>query len=268
MTTSLIEAFEMVAQALQLAPRIEAAAAELAHAGGLAEEKTWIDAARRRLTTASESIPSDLLTRALRLPEIEPIKGDHARGVQGAVVDALEHLHAAITFAGGPRAPLLEALYYKLKIVPLRRVGPEEFEAFWGDFEKRLASTYAKRMLADETYAPVGPALELLRKAFATWRGIFIAEPAEGDEADALRGELEAAARRVDLAGRQAKLLAQAALAPLKDATDAAALLGLKKRRGREDEDTHPLLEHDPPDPRDPTPDERDELEELESQRG
>jgi len=264
MITSLVEAFEMVAQAVQLAPRIEAAAAELAHAGGLADEKTWIDAARRRLTTASESVPTDLLTRALRLPELEPVKGDHARSVQGAVVDALEHLQAAITFAGGSRAPLLEALYYKLKIVPLRRVGPEEFEAFWGDFEKRLASTYARRMLADATYAPVTPALERLREAFATWRGIFIGAPAEGEEAEQLRAELASAARRVDLAGRQAKLLAQAALAPLKDQADAAALLGLKKRRGRDDDDTHPLLEQDPPDPRDPT---AEELAELETQR-
>jgi hypothetical protein len=120
-------------------------------------------------------------------------------------------------------------------------------------------------MLADETYAPVGPALAQLRNAYATWRGIFIAEPAEGDEADALRAELDAAAKRVDLAGRQAKLLAQAALAPLKDPADAAALLGLKKRRGREDDDNHPLLEQDPPDPRDPTP---EELEELERERG
>ena len=265
MTTSLIEAFEMVSQALTLAPRIEAAAAELAAAQGLVDEKAWIEAARGRLTGASASVGADLLTRVLRLPDLEPIKGDQARMVQGAVVDALEHLHAAITFAGGPRSPLLEAIYYKLKIVPLRKCDREEFEAFWIDFEKRLASTYAKRMLKDETYAPVAPALLQLRQAFATWHGIFIGEPASGDEAEQLRAELEAAARRVDLAGRQARLLAQAALAPLKDAAETAALLALKKRRGREDEDTHPLLEQDPPDPSQPTPEEQAELA---SQRG
>ena len=263
MGTTLLEEFELVAQAQQLLPRLDAAVAELATRERFADEKAWLAAARSRLAAACSEIEGDLLVRVLRLPELEPIKGDHGRTLQGAAVDALEHLHASITFAGGPRAPLLEALYYKLKIIPLRRVDRDEFEAFCTDFEKRLSSTYAKRMLADETYAPVGEALKGLRRAVETWRSIFIAPPAEEAEAAPLREELEVAAQRCEIAARQARLLAQAALAPLKESVDAAALLALKaKKRGRsaDDEDTHAVLERDPPDPRDPTEEEREEL--------
>lgn len=263
MGTALLEEFEMVAQAQQLLPRLDAAVVELATRERLVEEKAWLATARSRLAGACSEIKADLLVRVLRLPELESIKGDHARTLQGAAVDALEHLHAAITFAGGPRAPLLEALYYKLKIIPLRKVDRDEFEAFCTDFEKRLSSGYAKRMLADETYAPVGDALKGLRRAVETWRSIFIAPPAEEAEAAPLREELEVAAKRCEIAARQARLLAQAALAPLKESVDAAALLALKARkrgRGADDEDTHAVLEQDPPDPRDPTEEEREEL--------
>ncbi|MDB4946356.1 MAG: Phage protein [Labilithrix sp.] len=253
MTSSLLDAFEIVAQAETLKPRIEAALAEVAKNERLVDEKAWVAAGCARLAAACEGTAKDLLTRALRIPELEPLRPEHARTLQGAVVDALEHLQAAISYAGGVRSPLLEALYYKLKIIPLRKADREEFDAFCTDFEKRLGSTYARRMLASADYAPVNGALDKLRAAIATWRSIFVAEPASGEEADALRAELEGTARRVDTAARQARLLAQAALAPLKE-VDAATLLALKKKkRGVDDEDTHPLLETDPPDPNEPT---------------
>jgi hypothetical protein len=263
MTTPLLDAFELVATSEQLPPRLDAAAAELAKRPGLAEEKAWVEAARRRVAPAREGT-GDLLVRVLRLPELEPVRADRTRLLQGAAVDALEHVHAAITFAGGPRTPLLEALYFKLKIPQLRRCDRDDFERFWGDFDKRLGSTYARRMLADETYAPVAPALERLRAAFATWQGVFDTTPLEASEAEALREELRLAARALDVPQRQARLLAQAALAPLKEIelAEAAALLQKSKRRGARDadEDTHALLEQDPPDPAEPTPEERAEL--------
>jgi hypothetical protein len=262
-STSLLESFELLAHAEQLLPRLDAAAAEVAKIDGLSDERGWIDLARGRLEAAYQGTASDLRLRALRIPELQSLKGEHSRDVQGAVVDALEHLHAAITFAGGPRAALLEALYYRLKIPALRKCNREELEAFWADFEKRVMSTYARRMLADPDYAAVGVALQGLRDAFETWKAIFVAEPASGEEASALGAELELAASRLVTPLRQAKLLAQAALAPLKE-LDVAALLALKvKKRAKnaEDEDTHPLLENDPPDRREPTLEEAAEIE-------
>jgi hypothetical protein len=209
----------------------------------------------------------DLLVRALRLPELEPVKGERVRLLQGAAVDALEHLHAAITFAGSPRSPLLEALYFKLKIPVLRRCDRDEFEQFCTDFEKRLTATYSRRMLANETYASsAGPALERLHAAFATWRSVFVTEPLPESEAQALREQLLEAARGLEIPWRQARLLAQAALAPLKELEAAAALaLKNKRRAAREAEDTHAVLEQNPPDPADPTPEEREELDDMQN---
>jgi hypothetical protein len=266
MASPLLDAFESIANAELLAPRLDAAAAELSKYGGLAEEKAWLEIARQRIAPAREGT-GDLMIRVLRLPELEPIRGDRTRVLQGIVVDALEHLHAAITFAGGPRTPLLEALYFKLKIPVLRRCDREEFERFCGDFEKRLTTTYPKRMLVNETYAPCAPALARLHAAIATWRSVFIETALEESEAASLREQLFAVAARLDVPCRQARLLAQAALAPLKDPGEALALLQKTKRRarGEPDEDTHPVLEQDPPDPSEPTPEERAELAGLTS---
>lgn len=262
MTDPLLEAFELVAHSEQLAPRLDASAAELAKRPGLAEEKAWLEAARRRMAGKRDGT-GDLLVRVLRLPELEPVKGERTRLLQGAAVDALEHLHAAITFAGGPRTPLLEALYFKLKIPALRRCDRDEFERFCADFEKRLGATYSKRMLADATYAPVAPALQRLRAAVATWRSVLVAEPLADSEAQPLRDQLLAAARSLEVPCRQARLLAQAALAPLKELAESASLMQRAKRKGArasDEDDTHSVLEQDPPDPAEPTAEERAEL--------
>lgn len=251
------EAFDIVAYAELIVPRLAAAAAELARYSGLEEEKAWLETARARLTAVHTDV-GDLLIRALRVPEIAPLKGEHARVLQGAAVDAVEHVQAAVAFAGGPRSPLLEALFFKLKVPALRKCDKTEFEQFTHDFEKRLASSYARRMLADPDYAAVTPALERLRGAVATWRGVFVLGPLSEEDAQPIRDELEAAAQRLELPTKQARLLAQAALAPLKELGEPLTA-GLRPRKKGED-DGHPALERDPPDPSEPTEAERDEL--------
>lgn len=264
--STLEDAFELVAQSRELLPRLEAAGAEIAKCDWLVDEKSWMEIAHRRLAAATKGVADDLVLRSLRLPELAGNRGEHAKFVQGAVVDALEHLHAAIIFVGGPRAALLEALYYKVKLPVLRKCDREELEAFWAEFEKRLGSTYARRILKDPDYAPAVAALEKLRAAYETWASIFVADPVSGPAADEIRAELSAAGGRLGMILKQSRLLAQAALAPL-EGMDVAAMLALRaKKRGRpDDEDTHPLLENDPPDPRDPTAEERAELESARS---
>ncbi|MFZ5441538.1 MAG: hypothetical protein ACOZQL_16140 [Myxococcota bacterium] len=265
MITSPLDAFDLVAHSEQLLLRLEAACAELSKKQGLKEEKAWLETARQRVATAREGV-GDLLTRVLRLPELEGIKEDQARILQGAAVDAVERVHAGIAFAGGARAPLLEALYGKLKVPVLRRCDREDFEKFCTDFEKRLNTGYAKRMFADPSYAVVLPALDQLRQAFATWRGVFTTDPLGEAEAQALRDELDAAARRLELPCRQSRLLAQAALVPLKELLEESGIATKPKRRGprvsitESDDDDHPLLEEDPADPSAPSPAELAEL--------
>ncbi len=260
MSTPLLEAFETIAQSQTLARRLEAAAAELAKRPGLAEEKAWIATARVRVERAREGI-GDILDRALRLEELESMRGELTRRLQGECVDALERLQGGISFAVSPRSPLIEILFGEMKMPLLRRLDREDFERAFADYEKRLGSSYAKRMLADENYAPVVPAVQKVREAFETWRTSFDPPPLEANEAQALCEELVTTAHRIDLPTRQARLLAQAALLSMKELLDAYGLTPKPRRRGVPDPDTHEVLEHDPPDPSEPTEEERAELE-------
>lgn len=270
-STPLLEAYDLVAHAEQLEKRLGAASDELQKRPGLTHEKAWIEIAKTRVTAAREGI-GDLPIRALRVPELASMKGEYAKILQGAVVDALERVQGAIVAAGGARAPLLEALTYKLKIPALRKCDRDEFEKFCLDLEKRLASSFARRILADPDYAVVAPSLEAFHAAIATWRGIFRAPPLSEEEAEPLREELAGLARRLDVPCRQARLLAQAALIPLRLLDDHGISQRPKRRTpkqpGELDEDTHALLENDPPDPNAPTPEEREELAEIDAESG
>ncbi len=265
MISSLLDAFDLVAFSEQLLLRLDAACAELSKKQGLKEEKAWLELARQRVATARDGV-GDLLIRVLRLPELEPVKEDQARMLQGAAVDTVERLHAGISFAAGSRAPLLEALYGRLKIPVLRRCDREDFDKFCTDFEKRLNTGYARRMFADPSFELVAPALEQLHKAFNTWRGVFTSAPLTEVEMQGLRDELDSVARRLELPCRQSRLLAQAALVPLKELLDDSGLASKLKKRGprvsvtEADEDEHPLLEEDPVDPAAPNEAELAEL--------
>lgn len=268
MITSPLDAFDLVSHSEQLHARLDAASAELSKKQGLREEKAWLETARQKVANARQGI-GNLLTRVLRLPELEGVKEDQARVLQNAAVDAVERLQSGISFAAGARAPLLEALYGKLKIPVLRRCDREDFEKFCIDFEKRLSTTYAKRMFADPTFSVVMPALQQLHEAFGTWRGVFTSDALPEAEQQALRDELDAVARKLELPCRQARLLAQAALAPLRELLDESGLAQKPKKRGPRisvaevDEDEHPLLENDPADPNEPNEEELAELSEA-----
>jgi hypothetical protein len=267
MAPELLDAFDTVAHSEKLLERLEAAAAELSKKQGLKEEKAWLEVAITRVRTAKAEVGEQLLTRVLRLPELEPMREDHARTLQNAVVDEVEKLHAGITFAAGSRAPLLEALYGRLKIPVLRRCDREDFERFCVDFDKRLNTGYARRMFADPAYALVLPTLERFHRAVATWRGVFEATTVEVSEAQALRDELDAAARRLELPCRQARALAEAALAPLRDLLEQAALAQKPKKRVQRHvvlDDDASLLDEAPLDPALPSVEERAEFDAVE----
>lgn len=261
---TLLDAFEAVSQSKTLLFRLEAAMAELSKKQGFREEKAWMEAAVARVAAARDGI-GDLQTRCLRLPELEPARLDYARGLQNAAIDAVEKLQAGIAFAAGVRAPLIEALFGKLKLAALRRCEREDFEKFCIDFEKRLNTGYARRMFADPTFGLVTPVLTELQQSFQTWRGVFSSEVPPEKEAQALRDELDAVAHRLESPCRQARLLAEAALVPLKDILEESEL----SQRGRRSRKPHigeidepvPLLDENPPNPMLPHAHELHELE-------
>jgi len=266
MGSPLVESFELLVDAQQLAPRLEAAAVALAQLPALEEEKQWLAAARARLGGVRAETHGDLLNRALRLPELEGMKGDRAKLIQDGIADRFERLQAGIAYAGGPRSPLLEMLFHNLKVPALRKCGRAELERFCAEFERRLASSYARRMFANEPYVAVMPTVQSFESEIATWRGVFSDQPLGDAVAAALRDELAAAGKAVEIALRQARLLAQAALLPATDLLDAAGVVTAKGKRRGKDHEQHPMLEHDPPDPLLPTAEERAELAALSSE--
>lgn len=259
MNPSLLDAFDLIAHSEQLLLRLEAAAVGLSKKQGLHDEKAWLDQACKRVASARDGI-GDLLTRVLRLPEMDPVREDHARRLQNEAVDMVEKLHAGITFAGGSRAPLLEALYGKLKVPVLRRCDKEDFEKFCADFEKRLGTGYARRMFSEPAYALVTTTIEEMRAAFAVWKGVFSNEPLDESAAQALRDELDAVGRRLENPCKQARLLAEAALVPLRDLLEISGVTSKPRKRVKVPGEDASLLDEDPVDPHAPNEAELAEL--------
>lgn len=260
MPNTLVESFELLVEADQLAPRLQAAAAALAQLPDLDEEKAWLAAANARLSAASVTSHGELLDRSLRLRELESVKGPRGRLLQEAIAVEVERLQAGITLAGGARSPLMDAVFGSLKMPALRKCNQSELVKFCSELQVRLTSSYAKRILQGEPWKDVAAMVKGYYRAVATWREVFIDPPLADDSPEAveLREALLAAASAVALHIRQARLLAQAALLPAAHLLDAAGLISAK--RGAKDPDTHPILENDPPDPLMPTDAERAEL--------
>jgi hypothetical protein len=261
MPSPLVESFELLTDVEQLAPRLEAAATAMAQLPELVHERAWLDAARERLATARGTSFGNLLDRALRLPELESLKGEHGKRLQAAIADEVERLQGAIAHAGTARSPLLEVLFHNLKIPALRKCARPELDKFCSELERRLASSYTRRVLATERYRPVQACEQTLAAAVATWRSVFIEPPLDEETAETVREELAAAGRAVEMPVRQARLLAQAALLPAAELLDGEGVL--LTRRGKAKDDAHPLLEQDPPDPLLPMADERAEIAAL-----
>lgn len=230
MTTSLLDAFDLVAHAELLELRLAATVGELSKREGLTNENAWLEAARTHVARAREGI-GNLSTRVLRVAELEPARAERGRALQGAAMDAAEHVQAAIAAAGGERSPVLEAIFRNLKMPVMRRASRDDFAKFCDEIDKRLGSTYVRRMLADPMFTDVAPSLQNLRDAFAEWRLVFTSGPPTEAEEQALRDELLALANRLELPCRQARLLAEAALLPASDLIEPSGIFDKPRRR-------------------------------------
>jgi hypothetical protein len=266
MSRTVADAFEILVQAEQLGPRLEAAATALGQLPGVTDEQAWLAAARARLGALQIDAKSHahLLARALRLPELATVKADRGKLLQVAVADEVERLEAAITFVSGGRSPLLDTLFLDLRVPVLRKCTRHELEKFCIEIERRMTSSYARRLLATERYvASVVPTVTALRTAIGMWASVFVDPPLEGSQADAMRDAVLTACAAIEVPLRQARLLAQAALIPAAELLDAAGLLTPLAKGKRVAVESHPMLERDPPDPMLPTVEERAEIAEL-----
>ncbi len=230
MTSPLLESYDAVAFTSLVEERLIAATARLAKARGLAAEKGWLETAAA-LVSATRTQHLELMEKAARLPELEVVRAERASRLQEAAVEAVEKLQAGITFHAGSRNPLLDSLFGKLKLPALRRADLKTFEKFCADFEKRLVTQYAKRQFVTPAFEFAVPVLEQLAQAFAAWRASFSAEPLPEAEAAELGAALAAAAEQTKLPLEQARLLAEAALAPLPGAFEESSLGAKLKKR-------------------------------------
>lgn len=226
----ILESYDAVAFTSALDERLTAATARLAKVRGLGDEKAWLELAAARLAQTRAPL-LELLQKAARLPELEPVRAAQRLELQGLAIDAVERLQAGITFHTGSRMPLLDSLFGKLKFAALRRADAGEFEKFCADFDKRLNTQYAKRLLVTPAFEFAVPVLEQLRASFAACRASTSPEPLPQAEALALGDALREAATQLELPLRQVRLLAEAALAPVAGAYDASGLGGKPKKR-------------------------------------
>lgn len=231
MGASVLESYDEIAHAEVIAERLGMAIDLLADRPDRTEERAWLEAGRKRITSALAAM-GDLMERVLVLPELASLRGDVTRQLQSAAVDAVDGLLAAIT-ALNERSPLIEVIFRNVKpSVSARRAKHEDFEAYCVEMEKRLASSYASRMLADESYQPVAPVLAKLSAAFKAWREGLDPAPLDPDLERSLRVELSDAAR-VTFHVKQALLLAEAALLAEPAVREQAALFEKPRRRAR-----------------------------------
>ncbi len=260
MSLSPLEAYDLIRFSAQLDERLTAAVAELEKKRGLKAEKEWLACAIALLRAARE--PSQgLVEKARGLPGLEDVRDELGGVFQGLWVDALERLLAGITFHAGPRSPVIEAIFPNQKLPALRKASREAALEFAKELERRMKTAYATRMFAEPSFAFALPVLEQLKNAFEQWLAVYSGENMPEEQAAGVRKELVAAAKRLELAARQAKLLAEAALAPCGELFEELGLAAKPKKRSaklapvpakaKEGEEVAPAEDEKDPEPED-----------------
>ncbi len=230
MALSPIEAYDLIRFSDLLQDRLAAAEGELSPKRGLKAEKEWLAAASVLLKAAREPV-AGLLEKVRGLPELVEVRDEYAAEFQGHWVDALERLLAGITFHAGNRDPIIEALYPHQKFPALRRADKDGVLEYAKELERRMKSSYVSRMLTSPNYAFATPVLEALAAAYAKWQSAFVGEGMSEDQASELRKELVSNAKKLDVAVKQARLLSEAALAPVPGMFEEMGLAAKPKKR-------------------------------------
>jgi hypothetical protein len=236
-----LRAYDWIRLADQIGEQLSAARAKLAESGDHAKEMAW-------LAEASELVSQDregrdaLLSKARRLPELASVRQEHAADLIAPWVDALEHLHAGIVYHAGLRSPLIEALFPHKKFDGLRRANVESAQTYGTDFMRRLRSSYLERLLARDEFAFARPSVDEVVAKYAALApdGEAALEEAEAAEVNAALG---ACARQLELAIKQARLLAEAALSPLPGTFEELAMRNKPKTRSAPKEKAAPKVE-------------------------
>ncbi|MDC0708371.1 hypothetical protein POL68_07820 [Stigmatella sp. ncwal1] len=230
MSLSTLEAYELIRFAEAFEARLVTANDVIAEREGLQTEKKWLAAALKLARTALAPC-SAIIERAKDLPELEEAREEFSFQQQNLWVDALEKLHAGITFCASSRAPIIDALFPHLKFPQLRRAPQETVNEFAVSYERRLKSSYVTRIFAQDDFDFVRPVVEQVARAHAAWQASLTPTSLSDSQTAALRTQLITAGNRLDIATRQARLLAEAALVPVAGAFDSTGLAAKPRKR-------------------------------------
>jgi hypothetical protein len=231
--SSTLESYELIRFAEAFEARLATAEEMVVGRPGLEAEKQWLASALERLREAREPA-GGLLEQVKDLPELDEAREEFSFDQQGRWVDALEKLHAGITFTASSRAPVIEALFPHLKFPQLRRAPVEMVNEYATSYERRFKSAYVTRIFSRDDFAMVRPVVDQVAATFAAWTASLSPTPLPPDQEAALREALVSLGRRLDVALRQGRLLAEAALVPVPGVFEAAGLtLKPRKRAGK-----------------------------------
>ncbi|WP_163997324.1 hypothetical protein [Pyxidicoccus caerfyrddinensis] len=231
--SSTLESYELIRFAEAFEARLATAGEMIAGRPGLEAEKRWL-ADALELVRTSRAPSAGVLDRVKDLPELEEAREEYAFHQLGLWVDALEKLHAGITFTASSRAPVIEALFPHVKFPQLRRAPRDAIMEYATSYERRTKSSYVTRIFGREDFALVRPVMEQVAAAHAAWRSSHEPAPLSPEVETVLREELVSLGRKLDVALRQARLLSEAAMVPVPSVYEAAGLsLKPKRRAGR-----------------------------------
>ncbi len=238
----LLEAFDLLTFCRTMAERLEGVSSAHERALKRTAEGQWLEHAKQKLLELNESTKETLFA-CRQLPEFSFLSDEFAFENQQVAVEALERFQAGIAFHLGTRAPLIEVLFPKSNFAKLRKSSAVEFLAAVTDFEKRLASSYCTRMLAEPAMQFAKAPLETIAAALATWKDSRASVAAENAHAPTIRKQLlkwgQQAARQL----KQSRLLAEAALTSFDNVFEESGLAAKPKKRNwpvKKSEETQP----------------------------
>jgi len=232
---SIQEAQDLSAFGRQTLERLAAASARFDSAHDeAAEERSWLESAARRVTSAVERVQR-ALHDAAPLPEFAGQRKVKSEALSNAWADAIEGVFDAIVANVSANGPLVEALFPHQRFASLRRPGSTAHN-FWLEFERRAESAYVRRLCSDPEYAFLPPLLEAAKTSESTLREALAPRPVPEAQALELREAVSVAAGMLELALRQARSLVEAVFAATPALVTELGLDAKPKRRAARSE--------------------------------
>ncbi len=232
---SIQEAQDLGAFATQTLARLGQANARFESADeALAEERSWLESATRRVSEAHELVQA-ALAEAAPLPEFANARKVKAETLSHAWADAIEGVFDAIVQNVSANGPLIEALFPHQRFASLRRPGAAAHN-FWLEFERRAESSYVRRLCGDPEYQFLPPLLEAAKASERAVRELASPRALPEAQAEKLRSAVSSAAELLELALRQTRPLAEAAFARSPEAVSELGLDAKPKRRAPRNE--------------------------------